>query len=301
MRIQAYGRYLNFLTRRGLLVASEGPRDRMVPARLTLYLGEAQELLSARSLSQNLQELRRMMQVLVPAENWVWITRHSGRPSPREIRLGRKVIRIFDPRELCCRALDLMDHIERGPLTYELLISYRNALIVVIQCIFALRRRNLAEMVLGANLIVEEEIIRVVFTSRETKNYLPVNLMAPNFFRPYLLKYLNEYRPVLLSGNVSDAVWINHNNQPLEYGAIAFLIRSIGMLLLGRPLNCHAFRHSVATAILSGDPRKMKVASGTLNHVSLRSVNTHYDLSGDEGSRKVWNKLRRDIIRGKGF
>jgi len=47
-------------------------------------------------------------------------------------------------------------------------------------------------------------------------------------------------------------------------------------------------------------PQKLKLVSGALTHCSLRTTNQHYDLSGDAGSRRVWDKLRRDIMRGKG-
>ena len=33
----------------------------------------------------------------------------------------------------------------------------------------------------------------------------------------------------------------------------------------------------------------------------MRVTNQHYDASGEAGSRRVWDKVRRDIIRGKGF
>ncbi len=71
------------------------------------------------------------------------------------------------------------------------------------------------------------------------------------------------------------------------------------MRLLGYPITCHAFRHAAATASLTKDPRKIRMASGVLMHDGLRTVNQHYDLSGEAGSRRVWDKLRRDILRGK--
>jgi site-specific recombinase XerD len=241
-----------------------------------------------------------MVHAMAPDHDWSWVTQHPGRPSLREVRASRKLPKTFDPKALCCKALDLMDHINAGPRTHELRLYYRNALIVAMQCVFTLRRRNLAEMTLGRNLIVEDDVIHVVFTSRETKNYLPINATVPDFLKPYLLRYLDEHRTGLLAGHKSDAVWINHHHEALEYGAMNFLFASIGIRLLGFPISCHTFRHSVATAILTKDPRRLKVASGTLTHGSLRSVNTHYDLSGAAGSRKIWDKLRRDIVRGKG-
>ena len=300
-RVQAYGRYLNFLKRHGLLLQSEWPDTRLVPDRLTLYLGEMRQLLSARTIQQVAIELRQILRAMAPEVDWGWITRHPGLPSSRELRVGRKFPKTFDSKALCCRALDLMDHISAGPLSSEQLIWYRNALIVAIQCVFTLRRRNLAEMVLGRNLIVEDGQIHLIFTARETKNYLPICAMMPDFLKPYLLKYLDEHRAALLAGRASDAVWVNERHRALRYRAMAHLFKSAGERLLGHPISCHSFRHSVATAILTKDPRKIKVAAGTLTHESLRSVNQHYDLSGEAGSRRVWDKLRRDIARGKGL
>ena len=114
-----------------------------------------------------------------------------------------------------------MDHINAGTLTHELIILYRNALIVAIQCVFALRRRNLSEMALGRNLVVDNDVVHLVFTTRDTKNYVPVKATFPDFLKPYLLIYLDRHRAALLAGHQSDAVWINLYNEPLEYGAMA--------------------------------------------------------------------------------
>ena len=96
----------------------------------------------------------------------------------------------------------MMDHLSAGPMTHELRILYRNALIVVVQCVFTLRRRNLFGMALGRNLVVEDDLIRVIFTRKETKNYTAINWLVPDFLKPYLLRYLQEHRPVLLEGDV---------------------------------------------------------------------------------------------------
>jgi len=298
-RVQAYGRVLNFFERKNLLLANEGPAERLVPRRLALYLEEARQLLSPRSVDQTLQELRRILHAMVPDKDWSWITRHPGRPSRREVRASKKPPKTFDPLALCCKALDLMDHISAGPLSSERLIWYRSALIVAFQYVFTLRSRNIAKMVLGRNLIVEDGEIHLIFTVRETKNYLPIRSTIPDFLKPYLLTYLQEHRAALLAGRVSDVVWVNERHRALRYGAIAHLFKSAGECLLGHPITCHTFRHSMATTTLTKDPRKIKVAAGNLGHGSLRSVNQHYDLSGEAGSRRVWDKLRRDIVRGK--
>jgi integrase/recombinase XerD len=301
VRERHYGRYLNFLCRQDLLLDTEGPVDRMVAERLTLYLAEASRFLSARTIDQSLIELRQILRAMVPEKDWRWIMRHPGCPSTKEIRTSKKPKQAFDAMALCCKALDLMDQVSASVPAFQLRILYRNALIIAIQCVFALRRRNLVDMTLDRNLILGDGVIHLVFGADETKNYSPIRCTMPEFLKPYLLTYLREHRPALLAGNVSDAVWISSHRDALDYGALATLFASIGPRLLGHPINCHSFRHSAATTILTKDPRKLRMVSGILTHRSLRSVNQHYDLSGEAGSRRVWEKLRRDILRGKGL
>jgi integrase len=131
------------------------------------------------------------------------------------------------------------------------------------------------------------------------KNYLPIVATMPDFLKPYLFAYRQDHRPELLAGSTSDAVWIGSRHDELNYGAIAYLFTSIGKRLLGYPINCHSFRHSTATSIMTKDPRNIGMASGVLSHREPEVVRKHYDLSGDAASRQAWEKLRRDIMRGK--
>jgi integrase/recombinase XerD len=299
-RQQAYGRYLNFLQRNGLLLSVETPAERLTLDRVALYLAEAKRLVSALTIDQILIDLRQVACALMPERDWGWIRRHPARPSQAEIRAGKKQKQVFDPGPLLCKALDFMDQLSVSPLTYEACLRYRDALIVAMQCGFALRRRNLVDFKLGRNLIIDGDVMHIIFRADETKNYSPIRWTVPDYLKPYMLTYLNECRPALLDGNVSDALWINGRHKPLQYGGLPTLFDSIGKLLLGYPITCHWFRHSMATAILTADPRKTHVAAGALSHRSRTTVNQHYDKSGDAASRLVWENLREEIVRGKG-
>jgi hypothetical protein len=140
------------------------PTDRVVPDRIARYLGEAKQLLPPRTTRRVLLELRQMMRAMVPEKNLAWIARHSDRPSGSAVRDSRRPPKIFDPKEVCNKAMDLMDHIKAGPPTFEMRIWYRDALIVAIQWLCAFRRRNLAEMVLGRNLIIDGDVIHLIFS-----------------------------------------------------------------------------------------------------------------------------------------
>lgn len=268
-RIEAYGRGLNFLSRHGLLLEAEGVAERWSPERLALYIAQDKPLLSPSTIAQRLVELYRMLRAMVPDRDWRWIIRHPGRPKRREIQAARKPKFTFNPLALCSHALDLLDHINNSPYAENLLVQYRDALIVATQCTFALRRRNLVEMALGRNLIVDEGVIHVIFTRNETKNGSAIRCTMPGFLEPYFGKYLDYYRISMLAGHSSDALWINCRHQPLGYGACPYLFSEIGMRLLGQPITCHMFRHSTATTILTKDPRKIRMAAGVLMHEGL--------------------------------
>lgn len=148
-RMQAYGRYLNFLVLTNLLLPTEGPADRLTPARLKLFISAIRQQLTALTIAHVLSELYRILKAMVPDRDWRWIRKQPGFPSPREVRESRRSKKTFDPLALCCQALDLLDHIGASPCAFDLRIQYRDALIVAVQCTFALRRRNLVNMLLG--------------------------------------------------------------------------------------------------------------------------------------------------------
>jgi len=63
--------------------------------------------------------------------------------------------------------------------------------------------------------VVEEDLIRLIYASDETKTNNPISWLVPDFLKPYLRTYLDQHRPRLLAGRSSDAVWINSGHRAL--------------------------------------------------------------------------------------
>jgi integrase len=298
-RVAVYGRYLNWLKRQGLLNEAEEPAARLTPDRLVTYLRDYRAMASPSSVLPALHALRQVMAALAPARDWSWITRSAARPTLREIRAAQRPRRVFDPTNLLRRALRLMEKLDAQAPTLFGSVWHRDALMTAIQCLFALRRRNLTGMRIGHNLILGETLMKIHFDPKETKTGRPIDGLIPEYLHRYVRSYLNRHRPYLLAGRVSDALWINRAQDDLEYSGTYDVFKRIGERLLGKPIRCHDFRYSVASAQLTRDPRKLLRTSGLLGHASVQSVNRFYDHSGDVGSRQVWNKMRRDLQRGR--
>ena len=167
-----------------------------------------------------------------------------------------------------------------------------------LQCLFGLRRRNLADLRYGKHLIVEVGVVRLRLDCHETKTGAGVDTLVPACLRRYILTYLQRHRPYLLSGRTSDAVWINSHDGPLGYGAITDCLKRVGLQLLGIPIDCHGFRHAIATALIVRNPRQLDVASALLTHRSTHSVNQFYDLTDRDAACRIWNRLVERVLYG---
>jgi integrase len=254
---------------------------------------------SPRSVAQALRELRQVMAMFAPSQDWSWVTRNAAHPSPTEIRAAQRPRPVFDPVNLLRRALSLMDEIDAREPSFSGSVWHRDALMTAMECLFALRRRNLAAMRIGNNLILGESQIKIHFEPGETKTGRPLDAVVPAFLKPYLRSYLKRHRPRLLAGHSTDALWISRHGNAFPYECMNQPFTRVGQRLLGAPITCHDFRYSVVSAQLTRDPRKLRRASSLLGHASVQSVNRYYDHSGDAGSRKVWSKLRRKVERGR--
>ncbi len=83
----------------------------------------------------------------------------------------------------------------------------------------------------------------------------------------------------------------------MDYVGVGHAFDRIGRLVFGHPITAHMFRYSVATAIMTRDPRRGIVAGGTLGHKGLRTLTEYYDQSGDARAHSEWARIRKAIQR----
>jgi hypothetical protein len=110
----------------------------------------------------------------------------------------------------------------------------------------------------------------------------------PSTLAPYIDRYLDEIRPLLLQGKQSDALWITQYGEPLSYGGVSRRLKKVTHRLFGKALSPHMFRHALATSIaidrpalypgsvdqgLAGLERlSRRPAEATAGHLRTRSV-----------------------------
>jgi hypothetical protein len=72
---QAYGQWLSWLLRRGLLIPDLHPCERVTPELFMQFVSELRARVAPQSRSMMLGGLQRMLRVLAPHMNWDWLRR----------------------------------------------------------------------------------------------------------------------------------------------------------------------------------------------------------------------------------
>jgi len=292
--IGTWGRYLRFLKLIGELDPAAGPATRVTPRRLGAWLAVLRGRQIATSTHRSLVDLSRILMHLAPGQDWAWVRRHPGRPTPREVRAAKRPIETFDPWQLLgalqARAVEL----EALPRDTKAALEMRDIVMVAVDLLTGLRSSNLAMLTLDRH--VEERGGRYYFTFKpeETKTDAALDLRLEEPAASLLRRYLTEWRPLLLGPRTEEkAVWVKSNGRAMQPAVIHYVFQRVTAQLIGRAIRPHLMRHTMATELLTDDPTNLHMAGAGLAHRGTRSVNQTYDRSGNAGAFRYWQALGR--------
>jgi len=164
---------------------------------------------------------------------------------------------------------------------------FRDALLVAILCSRAPRLRNLAAMTMGQHLVGVGDRYLMRFSEHETKGKRPIEASLPVRLTPYLDRYLDRYRAILLDGRTSTRLWLTSLGTAMSEFAIYSRVTKMTKQEFGVARNPHSFRDSVQTSLAVDDPRHVGAASAILGHSNPSITLRHYNLAGViEGARQ---------------
>ena len=132
-------------------------------------------------------------------------------------------------------------------------------------------------LTLGVHVQVHDQGIMLYLSDEETKNRRSYSVPCPAELEACLHRYLAVYRPMLLKGGKSDRLWITHMRTPLTEDGFYREIRKVTLRRLGIAVNPHAFRDSLATAMILENPANVPHAAALLGHSSVNATNCHYN------------------------
>jgi integrase len=275
-----YGRWLMFLARHEPVTLDQPLALRPTPERIGAYLNHLATTVGSVSRHGYLRHLADALRVMAPGQDWTWLRRvvarleAQRRPRPKPPRLieaGRLVELGYALMQAAERRLDEAENDTTA------LLDYRDGLMIALLAARPLRRRNLAMITIGRQLIRVGDAWHLVFAADETKTGQPIEAVLPDRLVPYLVRYLGAVRPRFPGADRHAGLWAGLKGRAITGQAIYDAITQRTRAAFGRAINPHLFRDCAATTIAIKAPDQIGVARDLLGHASLVTTEQYYN------------------------
>lgn len=285
---QGYGRWLTHLEHHDPEALTLAPADRITSERVKAFVERLLDLgNSTQTCLSRLQDLHDMAKVLGSHKDWRFLGRVASRLRSQH-RPARSKVHLQLSDELLDLGFALMDEAASQTTIRKAAIVYRDGLIIAIQALFANRRRNLASVQIGKNLIVTGDTYLLRFEEGETKTGQFLEFECPAELTSAIDAYLTIHRPYLaeLTGRwskpIGDAFWISSDGSPMTEVAVYDVVRKRTKAAFGKAMSIHLFRDAAATTLAIADPENVRVAARLLGHRNLATTERYYQQANQQ-------------------
>jgi integrase/recombinase XerD len=278
-----YGRWLTWLSRRGLLDDHTPPAERITPDRVKTWVTDLQAINASGTILARLQALYEMAKVLDGGRDWRWIRRIESRVRARHVPARSKRGRLVGAADLLALGCTLMAEAPALSTRRLQAMQFRDGLIIALLAARPLRLRNLASLELQRTLVPRGNGWWIDIPPEETKTKQPIEVPWPAALNAALASYLDGYRPFLCrlrnrwTRPVGTALWVSTHGSPMCQTAVYETIVGRTGTAFGRPINPHLFRDCAATSIAIEDPEHVRIASQLLGHRSTATTERYYN------------------------
>jgi len=277
--VAAYGRYLTFLALRGWLDPAASPGARLTPDWLRSYISELTEQVAPITLAGRIRNLAEALRVMTPGRSYPFLQRARYRLKARAHARKDKRRRLVPSADLLRLGLNLCAQAEHGRFAcdYHRAARYRDGLIIALLAARPLRRSNFAALRLGHHVTKAGGGYQLRFEGAETKNHRPYATSISPDLTPYIERYLDHFRPILLATHTDDHLWIVWGGRPLGDAALYGVVTRHTAKAFGRAISPHLFRDCAVTSLGAESPEHVRIGMSLLHHADPRTTEKHYD------------------------
>ena len=277
--LASYGRFLTFLERQEWLDRTLGPDTRLTPDRLRAYIAELAETVASVTLSGRITNLAEALRVMTPGTEFLYLNRARRRLKVRARPVRNKRSRIVPIRSLLRLGVNLIERAETGTFARELWRAclYRDGVMILILSSRQIRRDNLAGMRLEKELTKFDGAYALALSENDTKNHRPYERSINSELTPFIDRYLEHYRPILLGSSISDRVWISWRGVAMSGCSIYGKVCEHTERAFGRSISPHLFRDCAMTSLADENPEHVWLGMSLLHHADPRIAEKHYN------------------------
>lgn len=271
--------WLGYLDRHGTLDPAARPGQRITIANMRSFHDELAARVASSTVASRFNDLNAVIGMLDPSADRTMLKRALRRLQRRARPTRDKRARMVAPATLLQAGLKRMQRVEdeHHAKADVKALRYLDGLIMSLLACLPNRRGTLAAMELGRHLNKQGDRYVVSFDETETKNHRAHEDELPPELTPYIDRYLDHYRLVLLRGRASTAVWISSYRGPLSEQSHYMRFRAATKEELGHELCPHLARDIAATGIATERPELVGIIPVVLDHADERPAQKHYN------------------------
>jgi len=301
--ISAYGRYLTFLALNGWLVSEERVQDRVPFDRLKAYIDEIMVQVKSVTAAGRIRGLAEALRVMAPGVEFPDVKRARYRLKAMAAPSRDKRSKIVSSERLAQLGLKLINAAETGTFSRNAgrACTYRDGLMILLLACRPLRRANFAVMQIGEHLTKANDVYHLTYADAETKGQRHYSSIVSREITPFVDRYLEHYRPILLKDLQSDRVWIAMGGHEMVEGTLYQIITKRTKGEFGWSLCPHLFRDCAVTSLGAENPELVWVGMSLLHHADARTTEKHYDQALSDKAVRDYQDLircqRKDLTR----
>jgi integrase len=295
----AYGKFLFFLSLQHQALLRRLPEERVNRRIVEEFVKWQPASCGGVTLSNYIFHLGIALHYLCPGNDWSWLS-----------AIGKRIAACVTPKrqkhhlvtsDLLYRlGIELMDCALRSgkPTTsWHVQTAYRDGLIISLLALVPLRRRTLAALRIGKNLLKFQGVWLLDISADDVKTKQPLEFPLSPELSQRINIYVDQIRSQTAGAKAHDYLWASSRGRPMGGQIIYNSIRRRTRNALGFPINLHRFRRAAATFWSVQDPANVRGARDLLGHSSFATTERYYIMAQ---SRLAGRALARSVPKAAG-
>ncbi len=273
-----YGRWIGYLMEVEADAVALAPAERVTPARVGRIIDALRLTITPAGVHNYVKHLYDAIRMMAPGRDWRWL-HETARRLRRLVVPRNKRPRLVAVDRLWRLGVDLM---LRADADEELTprdraIQFRDGLMIALLAARPVRRRNLAGIRLGKNLVTVGDVYVLAFAADETKNHQPLEFPLPAALAPMIDRYLALHRPQIRGAATHDGLWASAKGVQMVHETVYARVCKRTRAAFGHEINLHLFRDAMATTLAIEDPAHVGVTKDVLGHSRLDTTERYYN------------------------
>ena len=262
---KGFGTALHWLRSRSGITADAmeciHPEDLFTRDFVAAYVNDLKQVNSSTTVWNRIQELYDALCIMTPhlkRDHWNWLKNAWKNLRATSKSARNKLLRLKEADQLEALGMKLMQQAETAPnrnyrrkegLTdLQRALMFRDGIMITLLIRRPFRISNFYTLAIGKTILFDHNTISFTFDGIEMKNHRAFDVPFPAHLMPFIIRYIEHYRPVLLTTSIKaknqpiNSLWISRDGTALTEGPVRVAIYKRTKTEFGATIPPHWFR-----------------------------------------------------------